>query len=794
MIKANNKLSNEQKEALIELETFLQSTQDKVFILKGMTQTGKSFLVPYIQELANRHHISQVSQLALSHRIIENLFDDKKQTIFSIYSYLYDTSNKLRMILDGYPIDDELADDMLNKFDAEFDSEVADAQSLEKIVDCYPVQDNTDNSDTVYIIDEAQLISNTLNQTDNTIFGTGRLLDDLINYTDLRYSQRKLILIGDPYQIIDGKNYESALNDHQYPEKYLLPTQSYELTHAFGDSGLSKECTRIAQQIQTDYFNTLQIQDSKDVTIVPRSQISNIFLKEFQNGQHTHVLCFSNETAQKTNLWIKKHLINRQEDLAAGDLLVFHRNIEVYFNGDQAMTSYQILKGHFVRVIDVDPIVTRVVSIKDKAPVTLSYRSIRIELPHICAQARLNILENYRLADDASLPEDEQQALAILETQVFNEFITQYPYEYSQEAQALQQDPQYRQLHGQVLLLEQQLSQKAPVKTALAQAKSKLRGLQRRAQVNYRRRLYQQLASDPNSSLFMLNNIGLVKFAWAMTVHRGRYYKWDKVIFNLDQGEDRGLNNEDYFRWVYTGLSCATQQAFLLNYRPINPFSESELKTNAPIKSRLEEYMLIIDEHEQEFTLQKQVLANKFNIAKGEFFVIKMGLCHYVNQRLIETDFFIDSILHTAYQALYILKNQEGDFIELVFSYNKKGRIKRPGIKSSSNKQLAMAIRDLLMQKQALTHFDFIKDPWREQAYTLLHHYLQRQELEIVGLQETDYKDTVYMVYNNEQLHVDMYYTLKGSFSTLDVTACTHKELINRLVSVIQALQLEEKE
>ena len=40
------------------------------------------------------------------------------------------------------------------------------------------------------------------------------------------------------------------------------------------------------------------------------------------------------------------------------------------------MTPYQILKGHFGRVIDVDPIVTKLVSIKDKAPVTATETTI----------------------------------------------------------------------------------------------------------------------------------------------------------------------------------------------------------------------------------------------------------------------------------------------------------------------------------------------------------------------------------------------------------------------------------
>jgi len=59
------------------------------------------------------------------------------------------------------------------------------------------------------------------------------------------------------------------------------------------------------------------------------------------------------------------------------------------------------------------------------------------------------------------------------------------------------------------------------------------------------------------SKYFKYKNIALVKYGWAMTVHKALYFKWDDILFNVDWGESAGKTNESYFKWLYSGLSRA---------------------------------------------------------------------------------------------------------------------------------------------------------------------------------------------------------------------------------------------
>ena len=47
---------------------------------------------------------------------------------------------------------------------------------------------------------------------------------------------------------------------------------------------------------------------------------------------------------------------------------------------------------------------------------------------------------------------------------------------------------------------------------------------------------------------------------------------------SIDQGENRGKTNENYFKWVYTGLTRAKSKVSLINYKPISPLLKIEYR------------------------------------------------------------------------------------------------------------------------------------------------------------------------------------------------------------------------
>src|SRR5204863_9012109 len=58
-----------------------------------------------------------------------------------------------------------------------------------------------------------------------------------------------------------------------------------------------------------------------------------------------------------------------------------------------------------------------------------------------------------------------------------------------------------------------------------------------------------------------------VKFAYALTCHKSQGGQWNAVF--VDQGflPDGQVNNE-FVRWLYTALTRATDEAFLMNFNP----------------------------------------------------------------------------------------------------------------------------------------------------------------------------------------------------------------------------------
>lgn len=59
-----------------------------------------------------------------------------------------------------------------------------------------------------------------------------------------------------------------------------------------------------------------------------------------------------------------------------------------------------------------------------------------------------------------------------------------------------------------------------------------------------------------------------------MTVHKAMSYKWNTVTFSTRI--DGGRRNENYFRFLYTGISRAEEHINLVRWEPVSPFEKTE--------------------------------------------------------------------------------------------------------------------------------------------------------------------------------------------------------------------------
>lgn len=179
-------LTPSQQKAFDSLVSFVRpGNKDRVFVLKGYAGTGKTTLMRFlVKELHKRKQT--VMLLTPTGRAAKVLSDLSHQRADTIHHILYDFAGMNRNVTDK-----EL-EEYKNHIEASgqiflvFDSKTIDASASDK--------------DTIYIIDEASMISDTV-QKDVTQaqFGDGRLLTALLHFDQRPNS--KFIFIGDPCQL-----------------------------------------------------------------------------------------------------------------------------------------------------------------------------------------------------------------------------------------------------------------------------------------------------------------------------------------------------------------------------------------------------------------------------------------------------------------------------------------------------------------------------------------------------------------------------------------------------------------
>lgn len=213
-------------------------------------------------------------------------------------------------------------------------------------------------SDTIFIVDEASMISDS--SGGKSIFGSGRLLSDLINYV-FNEKNCKLILSGDTAQLPPVRTSLSPALNKKNLESYGLTLSDMELTHVVRqahDSGILHNATKIRELIRSfsdkkalPPLPQIEHRNFSDVSPVSGTElieeISDAYSK--YGEQDVIVVCRSNKRANRFNMGIRNTVLYREEELSVGDLLMVVKNnyfwaddypeLEFIANGDIAQVS-----------------------------------------------------------------------------------------------------------------------------------------------------------------------------------------------------------------------------------------------------------------------------------------------------------------------------------------------------------------------------------------------------------------------------------------------------------------------
>ena len=203
---------------------------------------------------------------------------------------------------------------------------------------------NNLNRDTLFIIDEASMISNL--GFGESAFGSGCLLDDLMEFV---YSGQncRMLLIGDKAQLPPVGEEESPALMTDVLRGYGMTVYECDLNQVLRqseDSGILWNATRIRRRLTTDYADFLpqiRISGFPDITVVPGDELIESLASSYSRVgmDETMVITRSNKRANIYNQGIRNTVLDREDELCRGDLLMIVKNN--YFWGQETGVGRQ---------------------------------------------------------------------------------------------------------------------------------------------------------------------------------------------------------------------------------------------------------------------------------------------------------------------------------------------------------------------------------------------------------------------------------------------------------------------
>ena len=186
------------------------------------------------------------------------------------------------------------------------------------------------HKDTFFIVDEASMVSNS--SGDSSLFGSGRLLDDLIEYV---YSgtECKLIIVGDTAQLPPVGSVVSPALDPVSLGSYgfgLISCELKQVVRQSETSGVLMNATRVRLQVaENDLVHpSLDCINYKDtIRITGEELIDEISAAYGTCGMEgTIIVVNSNKQANRYNQGIRNRIFFREEEISPGDMVMVVKN------------------------------------------------------------------------------------------------------------------------------------------------------------------------------------------------------------------------------------------------------------------------------------------------------------------------------------------------------------------------------------------------------------------------------------------------------------------------------------
>jgi exodeoxyribonuclease-5 len=312
-------LTNDQETAINKIVSFIfNPNSDAIFLLKGYAGTGKSTLIGTLVKTMAQFEQKTVL-LAPTGRAAKVFSLHSDESAYTIHKRIY---RQKGMSDDG-----------------------ASFSLMENL-----------HKNTLFIVDEASMISN--ESGENSFFGTGRLLDDLIEYV---YSGQncKLLFLGDTAQLPPVKQDISPAMDAYVLQSFgldVLESTLTEIMRQAEESGILYNATLLRNALSegtTRLYPQLVIKNFADVERISGNdlieEISSCYSRD--GVEETIVISRANKSVNIFNNGIRNSVLYREEELSNGDLLMVTKN-NYFWLKEEAKVDF-IANGEFVEVMRI---------------------------------------------------------------------------------------------------------------------------------------------------------------------------------------------------------------------------------------------------------------------------------------------------------------------------------------------------------------------------------------------------------------------------------------------------------
>ena len=467
--------TEEQQQVIERLSDYVMSARhESLFVLRGYAGTGKTTLVGALVRTLGQHR-RKVVLLAPTGRAAKVFSQYSGMGVQTIHKKIYRQKS------------------MSNQYE-------------------FVLNVNT-MKDTLFFVDEASMISNGGNN--ESMFGTGRLLDDLIQFV---YSGKgcTLFLLGDTAQLPPvGQSLSPALSQEKL-KGYGLSVEQADMVQVMRQvehSGILFNATALREVIvpivMSGGLDLLPVISFK-FRLKGFSDIVNINgedLIEVIGGcycrdgvEDTVVVCRSNKRAIKYNNGIRATILGREDEMNGGDHVMIVKNNYYWTeklntdnrnSGDNSQIPFSFIANGDTAIV----------------------RRVRGKRE----------LHGFHFVD------------AVLEF------------------------PDYDNFEIEAVLLMDALFSEAPALTREESDKLFYSIMDDYADISQKRDRLLKVKEDRNYNAFQ------VKFAYAVTCHKAQGGQWKNIF--IDQGyAPQQTQDAGYFRWLYTALSRATESVYLINW------------------------------------------------------------------------------------------------------------------------------------------------------------------------------------------------------------------------------------